>query len=239
MIAVPAASLRTPVGAPVGPGVAAGSLHEPPAAPGDRVALSSSAGFAARRFGAAGSGVRLITTPAAAAAIRAGAHQIRTVDGTPLAYPSQNLAAIESTDPSEPGQTHALSRHVGQSLADDVDRLEHQPAIRAAGGYFDRASAQLATDRTIANPANQRAIGAFLSDPGRLKIALERVDVGRTVGASATRHDVDAGTPALIPGRTATVVLIKDPTFPEGYRILTTYPDTRAAEVDRAGAPLP
>ena len=36
-------------------------------------------------------------------------------------------------------------------------------------------------------------------------------------------------------GRTATVVLIKDATFPEGYRVLTTYPDTRPAEVDARG----
>jgi hypothetical protein len=30
--------------------------------------------------------------------------------------------------------------------------------------------------------------------------------------------------------------LIKDRTFPEGYRVLTTYPDTRSAEVDARGS---
>jgi hypothetical protein len=162
-------------------------------------------------------------------------HQIRTVDGTPLAYPSQDLRAIESASPLEHGQTHGLTEHVGNDLAANVRRLEAQPQIRAAGGYTDEARAQLATDRTIANPANQRAIAGFLADPERLKTALERVDLGGPVGSTTTRADLDAGRPSLIPGRTATVVLIKDNTFPEGYRVLTTYPDTRPAEVDARG----
>ena len=124
---------------------------------------------------------------------------------------------------------------MGDDLAANVRRLEAQPQIRAAGGYATEALAQLATDRTIANPANQRAVGAFLQDPERLKIALARVDVGQTVGTTTTRADLDAGRPVLVPGRTATVVLIKDATFPEGYRVLTTYPDTRPAEVDARG----
>jgi hypothetical protein len=66
---------------------------------------------------------------------------------------------------------------------------------------------------------------------------LRRVDLGRPVGASTTRADVLAGHPRLIPGTTATVVLIKDPSFPEGYRVLTTYPDTRRPEVDERGNP--
>jgi hypothetical protein len=188
------------------------------------------------RHAAAGPHVALRTTPQAAARIASGLHQIRSIDGRPLAYPSQDLRAIESADPHHHGQTHGLTEHVGNDLAADVRRLEAEPQIRAAGGYTDEASAQLATDRTIANPANQRAIAAFLADPERLKTALERVDAGRTVGTTATRADLDAGRPVLIPGRTATVVLIKDRTFPEGYRVLTTYPDTRPAEVDAQGS---
>ena len=188
------------------------------------------------RYTPAGPSVALQTSPPAAARIAAGLHQIRTVDGRPLAYPSQDLRAIESDDPHHPGQTHGLTEHVGNDLAADVRRLEAEPQIRAAGGYADEASAQIATDRTVANPANQRAIAAFLADPERLKTALERVDTGRTVGTTATRADLDAGRPVLFPGRTSTVVLIKDRTFPEGYRVLTTYPDTRPAEVDARGS---
>lgn len=187
------------------------------------------------RYAPAGGSVALRTSPAAAARIAAGLHQIRTVDGTALAYPSQDLRAIESADPLRPGQTHSLTEHVGNDLQANVRRLEAQPQIRAAGGYADEAHAQLATDRTIANPANQRAIGRFLADPERVKTALERVDLGGPVGATTTRADLDAGRPALIPSRTATVVLIKDASFPEGYRVLTTYPDTRPAEVDAKG----
>jgi hypothetical protein len=180
-------------------------------------------------------GIALATTQAAAAAIRAGLHQIRTVDGRAIRFPSQNLAAIESRAPGRPGQSHTLTRHVGETLADDLSRLEHHPLLRAAGGYTDAGTAQLATDRTIANPANQSAIGAFLADPGRLRTALARVDVGAVVGTSAMRDTTGTVAPGLIPGRTATVVLIKDPTFPEGYRVLTSYPDTRGAEVDANG----
>ena len=203
---------------------------------GDRVALTGMPrGPGIVRHLADGPSVALETSPGAAARIAAGLHQIRTVDGVGLAYPSQDLAAIESSDPLEHGQTHGLTEHVGNDLAANVRRLEAQPQIRAAGGYTDRASAQLATDRTIAAPANQRAIAAFLADPERLKTALARVDLGTTVGTTTTRDDLDAGRPVLIPGRTATVVLIKDATFPEGYRILTTYPDTRPSEVDARG----
>ncbi len=202
---------------------------------GDRIDTTRSAPAGIVRHTGAGRSVPLKTTPAAAARIAAGLHQIRSVDGAPLAYPSQDLRAIESADPLEPGQTHGLTEHVGNDLAANVRRLVAQPHIRAAGGYSDEASAQLATDRTIANPANQRAIGSFLADPERLKSALERVDLGQTVGSTTTRADLNAGRPQLIPSRSATVVLIKDATFPEGYRVLTSYPDTRPAEVDARG----
>jgi hypothetical protein len=210
--------------------------------PGDSIALTQ-AGAAGRlppppgivRHTAAGGSVALKTSPQAAARIAAGLHQVRTVDGASLAYPSQDLRAIESASPLEHGQTHGLTEHVGNDLADNVRRLKAQPQISAAGGYTDEARAQLATDRTIANPANQRVIAGFLADPERLKTALERVDLGGPVGSTTTRSDLNACRPSLIPGRTATVVLIKDHSFPEGYRVLTTYPDTRPAEVDARG----
>lgn len=183
----------------------------------------------------AGNGVRLDATTAEAAAIRNGDHQIDVVDGATLAFPSQDLTKIESTQPLEHGQTHGLTKHVGQTLDDNIRRLEAQPHIRAAGGYYDLAHAQRATDRTIANPANQAAIRKFLDDPSRSKLVLARVDLGEAVGASTSREDLDAGHPSLIPGTTATVVLIKDPSFPEGYRVLTTFPDLRGPEVQRNG----
>ena len=187
----------------------------------------------------AGGWIALKTSPRAEARIAAGLHQRCIVDGTTLDYPSQDLHAIESARPFQHGQTHSLTEHLGTDLAANVRRLEADPHIRAAGGYATEPLAQLATDRTIANPANQRAIGTFLADPGRLKIALERVDAGAVIGTTTTRADLDAGRPALIPGRTATVVLIKDASFPEGYRVLTTYPDTRPPEVDARGSRLP
>lgn len=183
-----------------------------------------------------GHGTRLVTTPQAARSIARGEHQIDVVGGVRLAYPSQNLRDIESTAPERPGQTHVVQRHVGGDLARDVARLRAQPRIRAAGGYTDLAAAQFATDVTIANPANQRALAAFLADPTRSKDALYRVDLGRSVGTSALRGDLDAGHPTLHPSRYADVVVVKDGSFPEGYRVLTSYPEaTRGAEVDAFG----
>jgi hypothetical protein len=179
-----------------------------------------------------------VTRAGPAAAIAAGDEQVQVVDGRSLRYPSQDLTRIESLRPDQPGQTHALARHVGTTLADNVARLRAHPLLNAAGSYTSVADAQFATDRTIANPANQAAIGVFIGDPGRLKIALERVDLGRSVGTSTLRGDVERGTPRLIPGKTATVVLIKDPSFPEGYRVLTSYPDTGRPEVGPRGNSL-
>ena len=184
-------------------------------------------------------GVALATTSGAAAAITAGAHQVSAVDGRTLRFPSQDLTKIESLYPDAPGQTHALQRHVGTSLGDNIARLAASPLLRAVGSYASLPDAQFATNETIADPENQSEIGAFLADSGRLKIALSRVDLGCTVGSSTLKSDVGAGRPALIPSSTATVVLIKDPSFPEGYRVLTTYPDTRRPEVDSRGNRLP
>jgi hypothetical protein len=216
------------------------ALGAPPAPAGraavlDRIEGAQPVDALARARSTSRGGVALVTTGAAAAAIAAGKHQVRVVDGRTLTYPSQDLARIESREPDRPGQTHAIERHVGTTLADNVARLAASPLLHAAGSYTSLADAQYATDETIANRENQAAIGAFLADRGRLKTALARVDLGRTVGTSPLLRDVAAGRPTLVPGSTATVVLIKDPTFPEGYRVLTTYPDTGRPEVDMRG----
>jgi hypothetical protein len=230
---IPVGLWNGPARAPAPPARPASAPPGADAPPGDRIVAMPPADDL-RRLG----GVRLVTSPSAAAAIAAGDEQVLTVDGRALRYPSQDLTRIESLRPDQPGQTHALERHVGTSLADNVARLAAHPLLHAAGSYASLADAQFATDRTIANPANQDAIGVFLADPGRLKMALARVDLGHTVGASTLRADLDRGAPRLIPGRTATVVLIKDPSFPEGYRILTTYPDTGRPEVGARGNTL-
>jgi hypothetical protein len=192
----------------------------------------------ARVVGLGSDGSVLATTPTQAAAIRAGVHQVRSVDGVQLQYPSQRLAAIESTNPYEHGQTHVLTKHVGQSTADDIARLRREPHITGAGGFSDAASAQFAVDRTIANPASQRTIARFLAGPSPT-IRLPRVALDRAVGTTVSRASLDAGRPAAEPATTANVVLIKDPSFPERYRVLTAYPaSSQTPDVDAAGAPF-
>jgi hypothetical protein len=184
-------------------------------------------------------GTILRTTPTQAAAIRAGAHQIGTVDGVALAHPSQKLAMIESTAPFERGQTHVLAKHVGETLADDIRRLQTEPHITGAGGFTSAETAQYAVDRTIANPAGQRAIAAFLANPSQSAIGLPRVALDRVVGTDLSRASFESGHPRLANATTATVVLIKDPSFPERYRVLTAYSDAfRKPEVSADGTRL-
>lgn len=183
-----------------------------------------------------GPGNLLVTTPQLAAQIARGEHQIDDVAGKHLDFPSQDIKLIESTSPQKPGQTHIVAKHLGTNLDDNVARLQREPNIHAAGGFIDEPSAQFAIDKTIANPANQKALQHFLNDASVEKQALFRVDLGRVVGESTLRKDLDAGHPALVPTTTATVVVIKDPSFPEGYRVLTSYPEAvRRAEVDVLG----
>jgi hypothetical protein len=185
---------------------------------------------------AKGPGNLLLTTPQLAAQIARGEHQIDDVAGKHLDFPSQDIKLIESTSPQKPGQTHIVAKHLGTNLEDNVARLQREPKIHAAGGFIDEPSAQFAIDDTIANPANQKALQRFLDDASVEKQALFRVDLGRVVGESTLRKDLDAGHPALVPTTTATVVVIKDPSFPEGYRVLTSYPEAvRPAEVDSLG----
>ncbi len=158
------------------------------------------------------------------------------VDGRILSEPSQELDKIESAAPCERGQTHVTVRHEAQTLETDIARLKAEPHIPAAGGFRSDDDAQYAVNETIANPANQRFIASFLQDPSRVKDALLRVDLGRPVGDDVLRSDLDAGQAQLRPSTTAEVVVIKDPSFPEKYRVLTAYPDARARpQVDAAG----
>ncbi len=196
-----------------------------PAAPANRPLL-----------GTAGTALR--TTAAQAAAIKAGAHQIRRVGGDDLRFPSQDLRMIESSEPFAHGQTHVLTKHVGPTLADDIARLQREPHIRGAGGFTDLATAQSAVDRTIANPLAQKAIGLFIDRAGQATLPLPRVALGETIGHDLSRSDFANGNMRLTDETTATVVLIKDPTFPEGYRILTAYPDGRPPQAAPDGTAL-
>ncbi len=209
----------------------------------DRPSLASIHNQTAAWHGAEASGhggpTVLNTTPDLAAAIHRGEHQIHVVDGVTIAQPSQDLRLIESARPFDHGQTHVGAKHIAPSLEDDVARLNREPHIPAAGGFVDESAAQYAVDHTIANPANQRFIGEFLADPTRYKDVLHRVDLGRTIGNDVLRSDLRAGDPQLRAAATATVVIIKDPSFPEQYRVLTAYPQARrGAEVDAGGNAL-
>ena len=185
-----------------------------------------------------GDGTRLITTPEIAAKIAHGEHQIDEVGGSHLDYPSQDINLIESTSPNRGGQTHIEAKHLNTNLQANIERLQHEPHNTASGSFDSAESAQFAIDVTIANPANQRRIAAFLEDPLIPKTDLRRVDLGRTIGTSTLRSDLDAGRPSLIPSRTANVIIIKDPSFPEGYRVLTSYPAAaRGPQVDQLGNP--
>lgn len=173
----------------------------------------------------AGDGIPLATSPKQALSIARGEHQVRSVDGVALQYPSQRLDLIESAKPLQRGQTHTLTKHVAQSLADNVRRIT-QEHVSGAGGFTDLDAAENAVDTVIADPPSQQALSDFLRDPSKQKFALPVMEFDSPIGTSTSKRDVMSGDPALVDADKALVVMIKDGTFPEGYRVLTAYPKT-------------
>ena len=110
---------------------------------------------------------------------------------------------------------HLIARHVGQSDSQLATRLANDHKVRVVSTFSDRAVAESAISNAIG--ANQSAIGSFMkSDINRTVIKYLSPTV---VGSSMTR-----GSTLSQPVSNVTVVIRKDPTMPDGYRIHTGYP---------------
>jgi hypothetical protein len=127
--------------------------------------------------------------------------------------PGGGLSAHE--DPFGPG--HLLEKHVGQSYEDLASRLAKEPKLNAASSFTDRAVAERSVKETI--DANRTKIADWLASGSKKPLPISHT-MSEPVGISVPR-----GVPIGVPASNVKVILIRDAAFPNGYAILTGYPE--------------
>jgi hypothetical protein len=113
---------------------------------------------------------------------------------------------------------HTLDRHVGRTDEQLAERLRRERNISAASTWTDREVAE----ETVAAGlhAEQRRIDSWMSRGERRPNLALHYDAGRTIGRSLRRGETEA-----VPCTSAVIVLRAD--GPDGYYVLTTYPEAR------------
>ncbi|WP_375055092.1 RNase A-like domain-containing protein [Zobellella sp. DQSA1] len=110
---------------------------------------------------------------------------------------------------------HLLSKHVGQSEQALMNRLAAEPRISGSSSFYNRATAENAVSQVL--DTNQAKITDWLnSSGGRLRLDHTLPD---PAGISVTRGSADA-----VDVNSARVILVRDPSTPIGYKILTGFP---------------
>lgn len=108
-----------------------------------------------------------------------------------------------------------------------LDRKTGNPKYRAfASTFTDRRTAQEAVNRIMSSEENQREIATWLVNGGRGSLALGG-HVGKIIGHGIRRADLLAGHLQHIQTASVRVILQADSKFPEGYKILTAFPDIK------------
>jgi hypothetical protein len=126
--------------------------------------------------------------------------------------PGGGLTAHEK--PIGPG--HLLKKHVGESYEDLARRLAKEP-IDAASSFTDRVVAERSVKETI--DANKGKIADWLASGSKTPLAISHT-MSEPLGISVPR-----GVPVGVPASNVRVILVRDATFPDGYAILTGYPE--------------
>ncbi|MER6448823.1 hypothetical protein DEJ51_13650 [Streptomyces venezuelae] len=160
-------------------------------------------------------------------AVEAGDLGMLLRDGEPNAWPRSkrkgpvnpkyraDIAGDEGINGS-----HTIERHVTMTTRDLRARLRANPKMPAASRYIDEASAQRFTDEAMLK--NQKKISEWLASPKGQKMDFTE-EFDEATGLSLTRENFKRGTAAQwVNG--VQVVLKRDPSAANGYRILTSYP---------------
>jgi hypothetical protein len=113
-----------------------------------------------------------------------------------------------------PSRGHTLDRHVGKSKEWLHDRVVHHPTATHASSFADDASADRIVSEAIRNRSD--VIHEWLTR-GRHQLRLD-VTLDRSTGVSVNA----AGEAAHVNG--VRLILVKDPSIPEGYWIKTAFP---------------
>lgn len=110
-----------------------------------------------------------------------------------------------------------ILKHVGQTEQSLMTRLANEPKISGSSSYYDRAMAENAVSQAL--DANQSAISTCLKgSAGRLRIDYT---LPNPVGISVSR-----GATSAIDVNSTRTILVRDPSMPTGYKILTGFPTT-------------
>lgn len=112
---------------------------------------------------------------------------------------------------------HLILKHVGQTEQSLTTRLANEPRISGSSSYYDRGIAENAVSQAL--DANQTAISTWLNgSAGRLRIDHT---LPNPVGISVSR-----GATSAIDVNSTRTILVRDPSMPTGYKILTGFPTT-------------
>ncbi|MGG3846409.1 RNase A-like domain-containing protein [Aeribacillus composti] len=138
-----------------------------------------------------------------------GKGNVNPKDFSPLA-PGGGLAAHEARG------GHLISRHVGKTDAELLQRLKDNPKITGASTFKDRATAEKVASEVLNDPNNKKIIQAWLSNP-KSKSTL----VLPYQGTEIIGRGVHKGSTTVEHMSNAKIVLKKDEA---GNFILTGYP---------------
>lgn len=117
---------------------------------------------------------------------------------------------------------HTLSRHVGTTPQQDVERLMKNPSIRAAGSFLNRNVAQRAVEFAIQHPDNVVLLNEWMRS-GRSQLTLNAV-TDKIIGSVLTQAALRRGITQPAPAIGVRVILRRDPKMRCGFRIHTAYP---------------
>jgi hypothetical protein len=113
---------------------------------------------------------------------------------------------------------HTLDRHVGRTDAELEERLEQERNISAASTWTDRSTAEEVVAETLR--AERRRIDGWMGRGERRPNLALHYDAGRVIGRSLRR-----GGDQVVPSTSAVIILKAD--GPDGFYVLTTYPEAR------------
>jgi hypothetical protein len=163
------------------------------------------------------------TTPGVAYRAQGGGTQyfvgdtagFRVVVGGGAPAPFSRLSPGGGLQAHENAGGHLINKHVGKTEIDLQNRLAAEPHISGSSSFYNRTAAEDAVSQAL--DANTTKVADWLSGTApRLRIDHTLAD---PVGISVAR-----GATGAVDASSARVILLREPTMPTGYKILTGFP---------------
>jgi filamentous hemagglutinin len=140
---------------------------------------------------------------------KSGAKETSATGQSSTIVPGGGLAAHEKAG------GHLIDRHVGKTEAELFDRVS-TGNTKTASTFTDRATAEAVTSKAI--DSNQSKIQSYLSGSQKGYLELD-YQSSAAIGISVTR-----GSRNVVPTTNARIIIGRDPSMPDGYKIITGYP---------------